>query len=285
MADEPFHLRVDRDRFVPLASVAIGVAIGMAVVLGVSRVTGNYFVIVSPFYAFLPVLAVAYAAVVFGRCRNEYLAVGLAVVVASITYWGQFPAALADEIGPRALLSPRLVARYVALRMQHESMESTFGTGGAARTRPPSRPDPGMNWVFGFAEWGGLVMGSILLLLYRCRAAYCERCGGWMSRERLALLPKSGSKVREQFETGTLDQLKLFTTARGDRETTGVEFCECRLLSAKGGSPRPLSCLFHRVRRGRPAFVSGAAPRGDAALAGQAEFPKAGLVAAASAAR
>jgi hypothetical protein len=52
--DEPFNLRVDRDRFVPLASLAIGVAIGMAVVLGVSRVNGHYFVIVSPFYAFLP---------------------------------------------------------------------------------------------------------------------------------------------------------------------------------------------------------------------------------------
>ena len=38
MADEPFHLRVDRDRFVPLARVAIAVAIVMASLLGVSRV-------------------------------------------------------------------------------------------------------------------------------------------------------------------------------------------------------------------------------------------------------
>ena len=67
---------------------------------------GHYYLIVSPFYAFVPVLAVAYAAVVYGRCRNEYLAVGLAVVVASITYWGQFPAALADEIGPAAPCRP-----------------------------------------------------------------------------------------------------------------------------------------------------------------------------------
>jgi hypothetical protein len=227
-----------------LASVAIGVAIGMAVVLGVSRVNGHYFVIVSPFYAFLPVLAVAYAAVVFGRCRNEYLAVGLAVVVASITYWGQFPTALADEIGPRALLSPRLVARYVALRMQHESMESTFGTGGAARTRPPSRPDPGMNWVFGFAEWGGLMMGSILLLLYRCRAAYCERCGWWMSRERLALLPKSGSKVREQFETGTLDQLKLFTTRVATARQVVSSFASVDFCQPTGDRDDPCPVFF-----------------------------------------
>jgi hypothetical protein len=38
VADEPFHLRVDRDRFVPLASVAIAVAIVMASLLGVSRI-------------------------------------------------------------------------------------------------------------------------------------------------------------------------------------------------------------------------------------------------------
>ncbi len=231
MADEPFNLRVDRDRFVPLASVAIGVAIGMAVLLGVSRVNGHYYLIVSPFYAFVPVLAVAYAAVVFGRCRNEYLAAGLAVVVASITYWGQFPAALADEVGPAALLSPRLVAKYVALRMNHESMESypSPPPEGVAR-RGRRRVEPGVNWVFGFAEWGGLMVGSIGLLLYRSRMAYCERCRWWTTREKLALLPKSGSKIRDQFETATLDQLKLFMT-REVRATqlvpssVSVDFC------------------------------------------------------------
>jgi hypothetical protein len=242
--DEPFNLRVDRDRFVPLASVAIGVAIGMAVVLGVSRVNGRYFVIVSPFYAFLPVLALAYAAVVFGRCRNEYLAAGLAVVVASITYWGQFPAALADEIGPAALVSPRLVAKYVALRMNHESMESTLGMGASVSNRPPERPDPGMNWVFGFAEWGGIMMGSIVLLLYRCRAAYCERCGWWTTRERLALLPKSGSNVREQFETGTLDQLKLFTTRVATATQVVSSFASVDFCQQTGDCGDPCPVFF-----------------------------------------
>ena len=222
-------------------------------------------ILLSPaFYAFVPVLAVAYAAVVFGRCRNEYLAVGLAVVVASIAYWGQFPAALADELGPRALLSPRLVAKYVALRMNHESMESYPAPPpeGVVRKRRP-RVEPGVNWTFGFAEWAGLMVASIGLLLYRSRMAYCERCGWWTSRERLVLLPKSGSKIREQFETGTLDQLKLFMTCEVRTKPARGESGEPRFLSADEATGRPLSRPFRRVHGTESPSESGATPRGQ----------------------
>ncbi len=229
MADAPYTIGVDRDRFVPLASLAVGLALAAGIALGVSRHYGNYFVFVSCFYAFLPCLGLAYLAVTFGRCRNTYLAAGLAVIVASLIYWTQFPTALAADAGPQALTSPTTVVKYAAWRISHESFDSYRPARDDERSRKRRpRAEPGVNWVIAIGEWGGMLLAATALLVWRSRRPYCERCQSWKSREAFQTRQKSGRSILELFEAGTLDQMGQFALARSQGPSpawVSVEYC------------------------------------------------------------
>ena len=240
VADDPYSLRVNRDRFIPLASLAVMVALAMGTLLGLSRHYGYYLILVSACYAFLPVLGLAYVTIVYGRCRNQYLAVGLAVLVASLTYWVQFPIALAAAAGPQALLSPTTIVEFVAWRMRSESFES-FPLPPARNTARKRRPqiEPGVNWVIGISEWGGMMLAAGSLLAWRSRALYCDCCQWWTTRETFQMLPKSGSAVVEMFEADALDRLNRLTLKATSMASAWVcvEFCQ---RTERGGEHCPV---------------------------------------------
>jgi hypothetical protein len=205
------------------------VAVVMAVVLGACRAYGYYEVRITPLLVVLPAAGMAYVTIVFGRCRHDVVAGTFGFVVLSMIYWGQFPSAFAFEAGADALLSPREIVGYTTWRMSHEML---WISGGSPPVWPRDRIEPGVNWVLSVFTWYLVTAPLVVLLVWRSRRLYCERCKRWTSRDVLKLPRKAGGKALELFASGNLDEVNQKTLGaidQGPRTPAWawlrVEFC------------------------------------------------------------
>ncbi|HEV3301015.1 MAG TPA: hypothetical protein VG055_15300, partial [Planctomycetaceae bacterium] len=248
-------------RFTPMAILTAAVAISMAFVLGACRFYGYYEIRATPFLVTLPAAGMAYLAIVLGRCRHDFVAGTFGFVVLSVIFWGQFPSALALEAGPDALLSPREVVGYMKWRMNNEMIVS-FGSTPVWRR---DRIEPSVNWVIAVFTWYLVTAPLVVLLVWRSRRLYCERCLRWTNRDVLKLPRKAGGKALELFEAGKLDQIdqkNLGAVDQGLRTPAWawlrVEFCAKR----QGAEPCPVfftifdSSFWYSKARG-PRIVAG----------------------------
>lgn len=120
-ADRPSYRpsgRVNLPVFLPLAGLALGVAVGMGFALAKAFHNGLFFVVMTPLVLGLPVAGAVWAAVTGGGCRNRVVG-GLLGLAAGLVYFlSHYQFDLAHQLGNRWLTRVDILPAYIELRVK-----------------------------------------------------------------------------------------------------------------------------------------------------------------------
>ncbi len=233
---------------------AVALAAVLALVLFWLFINGNYYFIIVPMIAALPVGGLVRLAVNKGHCRNGLVA-GLAGLCAAVVlYMGYFYCGMVYHWGVRAASRPDLLPAYIKARMKTDVIRE------AGKSGEPDRPDAGGNWYFFSFEVGLVLLIGIVPGIQKSRRPYCEGCGRWMTRSVTPFNPNVSTAMMDALRSGSSKELAALCGApvysSMPNLTVGVDLCPALQEGTSRGCPVYIS--VKQVRQSQS--VAGADP-------------------------
>lgn len=252
--------RVRLKQFIPLALLALAIALGGGWVMQQLYALGWYIRILVPIVLMLPVLVAVVAAVGAGRCRSRALAAALGATSAVVLYGGFYYFGMNALMGPRQATRIDLLPSYILFRMRTDVSKDV----GHSEPTPGRHANPAVgNWVDFAIEFGILLTTLTTAGYRRADRAYCETCAQWTTQRSLRFAPGYGKTIAGWLASGQFDQLEMLppgpTTARSAATKLTLEYC----LDEKP----PRSCgNYLSVREVKPARGESRAQKGKLLL-------------------
>jgi hypothetical protein len=216
--------RVNGLRFVPVASIALAVAVGMAYCWFLAFDADLNYWLATPLILSLPVAIAAYIAVAIGHCRNRFVAGAFGVLLALVFQLGYFHFDMIHQRGPEAIAQFDRIPNFIAERMANDGL----------RVQNHVLPRNEMyNWFYAAAE---LLVLSLLIGgagVWPSLKGYCESCHRWM--RSVAMHTESGVSSRIAKALRKRDWSRVPDDVRGGlrfgQSSAWVEFEYCPNLT------------------------------------------------------
>jgi hypothetical protein len=211
--------RVAWPRFLPAALATLLVADGMAWCWFLARIHGWDYWLVTGAALALPVALAGYLAVVWGHCRNRWVAGALGLLAAVVYYAGYYHADFVHQFGPAMLTRLDLLPEFIQVRMILDAL--VMGRW--------ILPPQGLSWLLAVIQLAAAfgIIGGIAIA--RSRRAYCEHCRRWMRSIPLHSDPGKSAEIAEALEGGDLAAIPVTVGRIGvlGRPVSLLEFEYC----------------------------------------------------------
>ena len=205
-ARRPYRVsgRVRWATFLPLAALALAVAVGMGFLLHAANKAGWYLIVIAPIIAAVPVAALVILAVNLGQCRNRAIGGLLGLVAGVVLYLSYYEAGLIDMVGPLALERLDILPNYIWFRLQTDVIQDA-----KPGKNPAGGPQPSVGMNIGTFALELVILATLTTTsgLNRARKPFDEARRRWLVEEASTLVPGSGHALAEALDAGRLDAL------------------------------------------------------------------------------
>jgi hypothetical protein len=184
--------------------------------LAIAYFSGWYAIVLMPVLAGCLIGGGLTLIVGWAHCRNRWLAAGVGVLAAVISYVGYYECCFLHDAPPQFAGRIDLLPRYIALRMKTDVAEDV---GRAVDQKKPRDSNVYLNWFTSSFELLCVVGICVAFAWNRARRAYCQELEQWMRREKAILPSNAWRAILAALEAGQLEKFVANTPKGSDAQT------------------------------------------------------------------
>lgn len=222
-------------RFLPCAAATLGVGALGAVGLHAAYFMESYYMILTPLFASVPMMATVFWAVAAGHCRNHRIAWLLGLTAAVVLYSGYYYVGWVHAVGVNNAHRIEELPDYIVWRMQTTVWVDRDQQPDADGDDEP--PVPALNAMLAAIELGSLLALVPFAAGVRSRRVYDEATGRWSDLLLAPLASGSGSPLRNALIEGRLPQ--AIAQMPHGRLTSSQPYCEVAVEHTPPDALRP----------------------------------------------